>query len=368
MTVNILAEDVEIIIEDGHWRLYERTENLLPSLLFEAVKGRGFLQYSSTFGQQVGLPGTKLSASYIRAVVIGYEPKALRWMLGFHLSKEPDEKPRWFPLIRWESAPNHEHALDVQQAGRTLAEYLGCPLKVFGVKRLPQQPKKTGPIEHHTRKDVSLRQVQQKLEEIYLPIEHKNSWLGAGRGDKLMLRIGSHSDDSAGKIAPAYQLVEFHENKQVIKLVPPTGLLGAFFSGVRGREILYHDVRNVELRYIIDTLSSTKDDDDSEMLMEVSTTQRTWSIYLTLADESLLVVTTSHTTDSELTRQRLQKVSSGSSKRATSEFTSNIEYYRKIADQNQHLESARKFAESAAYIIADRLGCRLVLTQLGEEI
>ena len=163
MTVSILAEGVEISIEDGYWRLYERSENLVPELLFEAIKGRGFLQYSSTFGQRVGLPGTKLSASYIRAVVIGYEPKTVRGMLGFHLSKSPDEKPHWFQLVRCESAPNQEYALDVQQAGRILAEYLGCPLKIFGVKRLPQQPKKTGPFEKHTRKDVEPYQVQRKM-------------------------------------------------------------------------------------------------------------------------------------------------------------------------------------------------------------
>ena len=59
---------------------------------------------------------------------------------------------------------------------------------------------------------------------------------------------------------------------------------------------------------------------------------------------------------------------SANSKRATSEFTSNIDYYRQIAEQNQQLESARQFAESAAYIIASKLNCRLVMTQLGEDI
>lgn len=368
MTVNILAEAVEIIIEDGYWRLYERTENLLPSLLFEVIKGRGYLQYSSTYGQKVGLPGTKFSASYIRAVVIGYEPKVLRWVLGLHLSKDADEKPHWLELIRWESAPNHQFAEQVQQAGRILAEYLGCPLKVFGVKRMPQQPKKTGPIETHMRKDVELHLIQRKIQAIHLPIEHKNVWLGAGRGNKLTLRIVGSADDSAGKIAPAYQLVEFSDSKEVIKLVPPTGLLGTFFSGIRGREILFEDVRNVELRHIIDTISTTKAEKGSDMLMEISTTRRTWGIYLTLADENLLLVTTSHITDSELTRQRLQKTSTGTSKRATAEFTANVNYFRQVAEQNQLLESAKKFADAAAYVIAGKLNCRLVLTQLGDEI
>jgi hypothetical protein len=368
MTVNILAEAVEISIEDGYWRLYERTEKLLPSLLFEVIKGRGFLQYSPTYGQKVGLPGTKFSASYIRAVVIGYESKVLRWMLGFHLSKDADEKPHWLALVRWESAANHQHAADVQQAGRILAEYLGCPLKIFGVKRLPQQPKKTGPIETHSRKDIAPHLVQRKVTEIYLPIEHKNAWLGAGRGNKLTLRIAGSSDDTAGKVAPAYQLVEFSDSKEVIKLVPPTGLLGAFFGGVRGREIPFENVRNVELRHIIDTVSTTEAEKDGDMLMEVSTTRRTWGIYLTLADENLLLVTTSHTTDSELSRQRLQKTSTGSSKRATAEFTGNVNYFRQVAEQSQQLESAQAFADSAAYLIAGKLNCRLVLTQLGDEI
>lgn len=368
MAVNIQADNVEITVEDGYWRLYERTENFLPSLLFEVLQGRGYLQYSSTFGQKVGLPGMKLSASYIRAVVIGYEPKVLRWMLGFHLSKEPDEKPQWLELVRWQSAPNQEYASDVQHAGRLLAEYLGCPLKIFGVKRLPQQPRKTGPIEEHIRNDIAPSQIQRKMQNINLPLEHGGLWLGSGRGNKLTLRNVGNSRDSAGKIAPSYQLVEFNADKRVIKLVPPTGLLGAFLGGLRGREIAFEDVRNVELRYVIDTVSTTKSEKDSDMLTDVSTTRRTWGVYVTLEDENLLLTVTGHTTDSELTRQRLQTMSSGSTKRATSEFTANVHYYRKVAGHKQQLQLAQDFAESVAYVVASKLKCRLVHTQLGEEL
>lgn len=361
----IRATNMEIAIEDGFWRLYQKSDRFTPPLLFESLQGSGVIQYKSNFGTEIGLPGTKLATNFVRAVVVGYEKNTLRWRLGLHVAETPEEKPRWVPLVSWDKAPNEQYATQVQQAGRALAEYIGCPLKIFGVKKMAPAP--TGPLEEHSRKDVDAYEVQQTARRIDLPIESQGSWLGEGRNKGLTLRIareGMHPE--AGKDAPAYQQCDIDPKKEVIKLIPPTGLLGAFFGGARGREIAFKAVRNVELRHVIEVLSTTRPDDATEgMLTEVSTILHSWRIYLTLRDESILLAMNSHKTSSELTRQRGTGVTD---KKSTVEYRFNVSYYQQLEQDQKAKEAAARWAERTAICIAATLNINLVMTQVGKEV
>ncbi len=361
----IRAHDMEISIEDGFWRLYQKSDRFTPPLQFESLQGSGVIQYKSDFGTKIGLPGTKLATNFVRAVVVGYEKNTLRWRLGLHVANTPEEKPRWVPLVSWDKAPNDQYAAQVQQAGRALAEYIGCPLKIFGVKKISARA--TGPLEEHSRKDIDAYAVQQNARRIDLPIENQGSILTEGRNNGLNLRIARDvASQHGGKDAPAYQQCEIDPKKESIKLVPPTGLLGAFFGGTRGREIAFKTVRNVELRHVIEVLSSARPDEkDLGMLTEVSTILHSWRIYLTLRDESLLLAMTSHKTSSDLTRQRGTGVTD---KKSTTEYRFNVGYYQQLEKDQKTKEAAERWAERAAISVAAALNVNLVITQVGKEV
>ncbi|MCB9435548.1 MAG: hypothetical protein H6673_00965 [Anaerolineales bacterium] len=361
----ISAQDMDIEINDGVWRLYPKAERLKPSILFETVQGSGLLNYKSAFGDAIGLPGNRLSTAYVRAVVVGYEPKSLRWLLGLHIADNPEEKPRWVSLVRWEQAPNHKYANDAQQAGRALAEFIGCPLKIFGVKKIPTV-RPTGPLEQHERQDVDVENTKARAQKVILPLEYEGLWLGESRSKGLTLRVPKHGAVSqAGQIAPAYQLCEVDTTKALIKLVPPTGLLGGFFGGPRGREISFKQVRNIEVRHMVETISDTRKDDENNMLVEVSTVTHSWRVYLTLRDENILLAITQHTTTSDLNRRRTEASMTST---GVIDYQANVSHYRRLEEDQRLMRLAAYWSESAAYVLAAAMERPVAFTKVGNDI
>lgn len=357
------ADGVDVRMESSSWQVVDDVNLVLPLVLFEMKNGSGVLQYTANFGEAAGLPGTQLSTSYVQAVVVGFQANESRWLLGLHVSPDIGEKPIWIKLVAWRRAPNTRYANEAQESGRVLAEYIGCPLKIFGVKKMPTT-RHTGPLERHTRNDIDAQTVSIRAARIPFPGEHRDMKIEPGRGDSLTIRVGRHAA-AAAREAPPYQVAEVDTKKSAIKLIPPTGLLGALFTGPRGREIGFNQIRNVELRHVIIYDSDiVKSSDSDDMMTEELTAHHEWRIYVTVPNESVLLATTVHESNSELNRQRAHiKGQTGKL-----DYVDNVDYYRRLTEEQEAREVAKTWAERAAYLIAGAIGCRLVETQVGEEI
>lgn len=361
----ILAEDVEIIIQDGSWQIKPpgSTHYTLP--LFQVTRGSGVMEYSPGFGEAHKLPGTVLSIEYIRAVVIGYESKSRRWLLGFQIAKSSEDKPRWLELVRWPPGDNLIYGAAAQEAGRELAEHLGCPLKIFGAKKPvrpiaddPQRSGATGPLTPHSRATITPQQVRLLAHSVKLPIEHPGLWLGRSR-DHIVLRVEKDAvKRPQGMVAPAFNQCIFDPDQGSIRLQPPTGLLG-FLGGGRARALQASDVRNVELRHTVLRRSDERRDSQN-IAIEVTYFTYIWEIFLTLADESLLLAQTSHTTSSELLRQRATR-----GNKFAVDTQAGIEYLRQHQEDQEAKDRAANWAETAALVMAGALGVHLVKTELG---
>ncbi len=357
------ADGVDVRIESSAWQVVDDVNLVLPLVMFEMKNGSGIIQYTANFAESVGLPGTQLSTGYVQAVVAGFQANESRWLLGLHVSPDIDAKPVWIKLVAWRRAPNTRYANEAQESGRILAEYIGCPLKIFGIKKMPTT-RHTGPLERHTRNDVDAQTVSIRAARIPFPGEHRDMKLEATRNSGLVLRIGRQAA-AAVREAPPYQVAEIETKKSVVKLVPPTGLLGALFTGPRGREIGFNQIRNIELRHVIlYDADIVKSDDNDGMMTEELTAHHEWRIYVTVPNESVLLAATVYESSSELNRQRAQvKGQTGKL-----DYVDNVEYYRKLTEEQEARDEAKIWAERAAYLIASAIGCRLVETEVGEEI
>lgn len=367
--VRIAALDYEIFAEEGTWGLIPTGDEVLSTLpVFEVTRGGGVMEYTPAFGEAHSLPGTVLSLEYVRAVVIGYDEKARCWMLGFHVARTQQDKPRWLELVRWPAGVNEVYAASAQQAGRELAEHVGCPLKVFGAKKLPRrQPSGsartgvTGPLVPHQREDIGAQRVRLFAQSVTLPAQYPSIWLGRGRNG-ITLRLAKDAAHAGkGDIAPAFNQVVFDPKQERIRLIPPTGLLGTFLGGQRGRELPFSSVRNIELRHTI-TRSYVPQQEDKDLITEITFTNYSWEVFLTLADESLLLAQTTHATSSELSRKRAtvgDKFSVNSK--------AGIEYLRQHKADQEAYEAAENFTWTVAIVIADTLEVNVVKTQVEEE-
>lgn len=360
----IPAEEFEISIHDGYWQLIPAGGMLASRPDFWATRGSGVIEYSPAFGESHKLPGTVLSIEYIRAVVIGYDEKLQRWMLGFQLARTASEQARWLELVRWPAGDNRLYGAAAQQAGRELAEHIGCPLKIFGAKKVTQpldpivQHGVTGPLVPHKREDIGPQQVKLFAQSIKLPIQYPNLWLGKARSGVTLRLAKEVTASKRGGIAPAFNQCVIDASQATIRLIPPTGLLGAFLGGQQSRVIKTASVRNVELRHALKRRFVPKAEVGDE-ITEVTYLTHLWEIYLTLPDESLLLAQTEHTTSSELTRQRAM---------AGNKFEVNagagIEYLRQHQMDQEAYDAAYNWAENAAIVIASTLGVRLVKTEV----
>ncbi len=97
----LFADDIEINIEEGHWRLFklQGANSLHP--FFDALRGSGLIEYATAFGDARGLPGTVLAGDYVKAVVVGFDERYNRWTLGLHVQTQLDEKARFIELVHW---------------------------------------------------------------------------------------------------------------------------------------------------------------------------------------------------------------------------------------------------------------------------
>lgn len=368
MTI-ISAENVEIVIQDGAWRLIPTTHELSNTPIFWVLRGGGVMEYTPAFAQEHRLPGTVLSVEYVRAVVIGYEKKTRRWRLGFHVSRSPQDKPRWLEIVQWPAGDNEMHAAAAQRAGRELAEHIGCPLKIFGAKkqhRPPAEPSQrsgyTGPLMPHKREDIGPQRVRLFATSVKLPVQYPGIWLGEGRNGLALRLAKDTAPRQPGSESPAFNQCLIDMEQHAIRLVPPTGLLGVFLGGASGREIATTDVQNVELRHEIARQYETTPDKDPDLVTEVTNIHYTWGVYLTLPDESLLLAQTEHTTSSELSRKRATV-----GDKFSVDTKAGIEYFRQHQEDQEAYEQAETFARTVAVVIASTLGVRLVKTEIGAD-
>lgn len=357
---SIRTHEYEIEIAENRWRIFDFF-SLTPQ--FEISRGDGVMRYTATYGEAHGLPGDQLSRQYAQAVVVGFDTKSQIWRLGLHVSENPGQKPNWIELVHWPAGNSHEVSNDAQRAGRVLAEYVGVPLKLFGVRKSPQD-NKTGPLVPHKRVDVQPSSVLGLARAINLPLEFPGMWCGMGKNG-IMLRLAKNmTTDKAGDIAPSYQMCEVDKERKVIKLLPPTGLLGAFFS-TPGRQIDFKDVRNVEFRHTVLETTEVKSDDSSELLTQNTIAHYIWEVYVTLEGEALLLARTMHVSNKELDHKRISDV-------AGTKFDTNfdiaVDFYRKHEEDQQHRDEAEHFAHSVAIRLAADLGVRLVETEIGNHL
>ncbi len=368
----LFADGVEINIEEGHWRLYNLEGSNSLSPFFDVLRGSGILSYTANFGKERSLPGTVLAGDYVKAVVVGFDEKGQRWMLGLHIAGPNDLQPRWSEVVHWPAGNDEKYATESHQAGRILAEYLACPLKLFGARQVPisgpdGRPRTgvTGPLTTHQRQDVEAPRVRVKAQSIQLPIAKEGIWIG-GAHDMIHWRIAKDSQHAkrAGNEsdAPAYSQGTIDQASQTVKLVPLTGLLGAF-RGPQGRTIPFKQIKNVELRHtVIHESSITKDQDG--MSVDQTRTNHLYGVYLTLPEESLLIAQLRHVVTSDLTRHRARTGISAVGKGSAYDAEAEMAYLRQHAlDQQEHDETVI-FAESLAVVMAAAVGRSLVKSEV----
>ena len=154
--------------------------------------------------------------------------------------------------------------------------------------------------------------------------------------------------------------------KSSVKLIPPTGLLGTFFSGARGREVRFREIRNVELRHVVELFSEMRQDNTHDKMMtEELTTRHAWEIHLTLADETILLAMTTHSAKQDRENQPMESTSKID---VASKFHTNVTYYQQLQQQQQEHDKAEHSAEATAYLVAAVIDCTLVKTQIGAEL
>lgn len=365
----IPAEHVEIVIQDGNWRLLSLANEFSDRPEFWVLRGSGVMEYTPAFAQEHRLPGTVLSVEYVRAVVIGYEQKSRRWRLGFHVSRTTEDQPRWLELVRWPESDNDIHAAAAQRAGRELAEHIGCPLKIFGAKKQPsplaKSPQRsgiTGPLTPHKREDIGPQRVKLFATSVKLPVQYPGIWLGEGRNGVTLRLAKDTAPRQPGSESPAFNQCVIDVEQETVRLIPPTGLLGVFLGGASGRELSTADVRNVELRHEIMRRYERQSEEHTDLVTEVTNIHYTWGVYLTLPDESLLLAQTEHTTSSELSRKRATV-----GDKFSVDTKAGIAYFRQHQEDQEAYEQAETFARTVAVVIASTLGARLVKTEIGSE-
>ncbi|GIK63446.1 MAG: hypothetical protein BroJett018_12400 [Chloroflexota bacterium] len=364
----ILAENAELQIEEGRWRLYDSNNPDSMSAMFEVNRGSGILSYSATFGEKHGLPGTRLAMHYIKSVVVGFDQKTNRWRLGLYVAYEDDQKPQWSELVHWPTGQNREYADAAQRAGRILAEYVMCPLKLFGVTKTPSAARATitGPVVSHRRIDVEPSEVKARAQQVQLPKQIPGMWLGV-TNKGLTTRLSKDATSSkGGEVAPAFQICEVDVDRHVLRLTPATGLLGAFFGGASGRNLKFDEIRNLEFRHLMQQSSHMQKSEEDGLMVEILTHQDVWEVYVTTANEAILIARTLHSRDSSMSRQRVQDVAGGA--KIGEQYDAAVGYYRQHEEDQRQFEASRDWAYSVAVTFAGAMNCRMVETEVGDDI
>lgn len=360
MTALINADKAVIHLDQHTWKLFPEDSKALYPLL-EITRGDTVIYYNAFYGEKAGLPGDRLGVDYVRAVLVGYHEESGKWILGLHIAQVEGEKPVFRPLVRW---TNPENLQEVRYAAQKLASLLVCPLKIVGEKKLPSEsddPMRsgvTGPLQPHLRTRISVEDIRHLVRGIKLPIRSANFMVDVGKNGvvvRLDKEIVGGDED-----VPIFNIVEFNVDKSEAKLIPPTGLLGLFMKGST-RNLLFSMIYNLEFRYYKVDVSEQTASPDKKQLVDQLTTRHVWGVYLTLKDESLLLLKSSYTQSAELTQTRAEKV--GRISKFETNSIEGINYFRKTLEEQNAIEERQNAMEHAAYIIAHAVGCPVVKTQ-----
>ncbi|MFN8420840.1 MAG: hypothetical protein U0528_16595 [Anaerolineae bacterium] len=365
-----ITDNVEITIKDGFWKAFNMTGKHTLSPFFTAVRGQGVINYTVAFGEQRDLPGNVLGVEFIPSVVVGFDENRRRWILGIQVLMKGDEKPRFVGLAQWPEGDNPQFGIDGQTAGRALAEYIGKPLKLFGVKKVMPafDPRRTvtGPAVSHKRQDIEASTVQFRANQIKLPVGTGDIGLERLKNNNtLVLRNPKQTKENAkpGEEAPAYVQVQFDVDARVIKLVPPTGLLGAFF-GPGGRQVKFSQVRNVEMRHIMNYEPASERDVDGTMI-DVSRLHHEFSVYLTIQDESMLLTKMEHVVDPKTSSITMRAVTPNV-ELGPREVEEQVRRLKQLERDAGSIENKTEVAEAITLTIAAAIGCPVVKTTVGE--
>jgi hypothetical protein len=349
------------------WRLNKEDElksTLRFGYAFEAIKGDANLHYRADFSQESNLPGTTLGLRYIQGVLVGYQEKSHHWVLGLYVAETADAKPVFRKLIHWPQSSPQTYAESAKVAARALAIILGVALYIYGDKKDPApnpgqgRTGVTGPLQAHHRQKIEAEAVRAAAAAVKLPVQGPGFHLG-GLMTALTLRLSRY--DHQGKIeAPHFNLCEIQAKNQVIKLVPPTGLLGAFL-GSGGREIPWASIFNLEYR-ITQAQNIARTEVPTGIKEEISPFH-SWGIYLTLKDESLLLLQASYEQSFKLRQAKNEVV--GSSKLETNSAEGLRYFQEQLAEENV-IENLAKQSEQVALVIAAAMGKPLIKTEISD--
>jgi len=368
--VDILANDVVINIEGGYWRMFNMQGKNTLSPFFTAFRGEGLIRYLPDYGNERGLPGNILAADYIKAVVVGFDPRRNCWSLGIQMALNEEGKPVFVEFVNWPAGTDNQYEIDSSTAGRILAEYLNCPLKLFGVKKTSQAGKadpratRTGPLVPHDREDIDITKVKLRAGNISLPMTLNDTWIGLTNKTTLVLRLPKDAVDRTKGESPAFQQVVIDSNAGQVKLLPPTGLLGSFFgSGAQGRIIRFAQVRNVELRHTI-TNESFLEKGAGGVAVDSYRTAHEYGLYLSVEDESVMLLRLRHVSTGTIKqRTRLRSTETIDVDRAKAD----IEYYGEHEAEKEKFDRVANFTEGCAFVVAAIIGKALVKTLVGNQ-
>jgi hypothetical protein len=104
------------------------------------------------------------------------------------------------------------------------------------------------------------------------------------------------------------------------------------------------------------------------MAVDATQTYHIFGIYLTLSNESVLLIQLSHGRASDLTRHRAKVGVSAVGKGSAYNAEQEMEYLRQHQADQAQLDATEAFAESAAYIIAAAVNRPLAQTEIGEDL
>jgi hypothetical protein len=363
---HIAADNVEITIKDGFWKIFSTTGKHTLTPFFTAVRGNGVVNYNPAFGEARQLPGDVLSTEYIHAVVVGFDDQRHRWMLGFQVSITQDEKARFVGLAQWPEGDNSQYALEGQTAGRALAEYIARPLKLLGTKKVPAADLRrtiTGPLESHKRYDIDLATVLFKARKIQVPMSMGDLMLTRNKNVLTLRNPKDSTTTKGGEEMPAYALCTFDLDNKLIKLLPPTGLLGSFF-GPSGRQLKFEQVRNVELRHIIGYEAAAEKADDGTMI-DLSRQRHRFSVHLTLKDETILLLRQEHIVDPRLTTNTMRAVQIGMGA-GQHEIADEVRRLKQFERESSSMDQKAEITENITIILAGSIGVPMVKTSVGD--
>jgi len=359
---NLFADGVEINIEEGKWRLYntEGANSLSP--FFYVIRGTGLMNYVSRFGETRGLPGDVLSADYVQAVVVGFDEKVKRWRLGVQVQLRENEKPRFIELVHWPQGDDEQYATESHRAGKVLAEYLECPLKLYNVKNgnttqgEGQTLKRTtGPLSTQ-QVDLDLHRVKLRAERVQLPISQDGLWIGGARNG-ISMRIPRAADAAApGEETPVYNQCVINKDSHTVRLMPPS-LLGGIL-GPAGRTIKFDAIQHVELRHVVLQKPSMVKEEDG-LAVDLTQNNHLYSIYLTLGNEAVLLAQLRYAPRAVMAPQRVKA-------KTLIDGDYNVEQQMAYLRQQQHDQQRHdkivEFMDSAAFVVAAAVDRPLVKT------